>query len=404
MHLPLPTLTALEHRNYRMWFFGQLVSIFGSWMQITALSFLVYQLTSSVYYSGLVGFASGISTWLFMIFGGIASDRMSRRSVLIITQIIMMVLALTLAGLTFMGIVQMWQIIVIAVLGGVANAFDAPARHSFVPEMVPKSSLENAFALNSVMLSLAIALGPALAGIIFATLGPAWCFLINALSFLAVLAALLMMRKLRFHTIPPTNIRQDFVEMFRFIADHQIILSCLMIAAYVSAINSAINTITPAWSAQILQGDATTNGLLQSAKGFGALIVALALTTYTANAYRGRIILVGLLYVPLALVSFAVSRQLLISVLLIAAVGFLMNAISHNNYVLLASHLTDRVRGRVMSLYTLVMFGISPLIALLIGWMGQRYGLPNTVIVMTLILTVGVYVFWLSHKNLRRLG
>ena len=174
------TFTALKYPNYRLWFWGQMISMLGTWMQITAQGFLIYDITRSPVYLGYVGFASGLPTWVFMLYGGVIADRFSRRKILVITQSIMMALAAILAILTFTSLVQPWHIIVLAFLLGTANAFDAPSRVSFVNELVDKPDLTNAIALNSTMFNTATATGPAIAGIAYAVAGPAWCFTINA--------------------------------------------------------------------------------------------------------------------------------------------------------------------------------------------------------------------------------
>ena len=188
------TFAALRHRNYRLWFFGQMVSVLGTWMQVTAQGFLVYELTHSAAYLGYVGFASGVPAWLLMLYGGAVSDRVSRRLVLLVAQGVMMLLAIALALLTWSGHVQAWHIVLFALGGGVANAFDGPARQSFVLEMVDRQDLTNAIALNSSVFNLATTLGPAAAGVIYAAVGPGWCFGINAASFVGVIAALALMR------------------------------------------------------------------------------------------------------------------------------------------------------------------------------------------------------------------
>jgi MFS family permease len=177
------TFAALQHRNYRLWFVGQLVSMVGTWMQSTAQGYLVFELTRSPAYLGYVGFAAGVPSWLFMLYGGVVADRMSRRNLLLITQTVMMILAFGLAGLTFSGLIQPWHLILLAFGLGVANAFDAPARQAFVLEMVSREDLTNAIALNSTMFNLATVIGPAVAGVAYAILGPAWCFTLNGLSF-----------------------------------------------------------------------------------------------------------------------------------------------------------------------------------------------------------------------------
>ena len=186
------TFTALKHRNFRLWFIGQMVSLIGTWMQATAQSYLLFELTSSPIMLGIAGFSSGIPIWLFSLYSGLISDRFSRRKVILFAQTFMMILGFILAFLTFTGLVRPWHIIVLAFFLGTANAFDAPARQSFVVDMVPKEDLTNAIALNSSVFNLGTIVGPSAAGIVYALVGPAWCFTINAISFLGVIAALLL--------------------------------------------------------------------------------------------------------------------------------------------------------------------------------------------------------------------
>jgi MFS family permease len=186
--------TALQYPNYRLWFVGQLVSLMGTWMQITAQGFLVFELTHSPAFLGYVAFAAGVPSWLLMLYGGVIADRVPKRSLLVATQISMMLLAFGLAAITLLGQVQAWHVLVFAFLLGVANAFDAPARQSFVLEMVSREDLANAIALNASMFNAGAVVGPAVAGLCYASFGPGWCFLLNGSSFVAVVTALLLMR------------------------------------------------------------------------------------------------------------------------------------------------------------------------------------------------------------------
>src|SRR5918997_2831045 len=188
------TFAALRHPNYRLWFFGQLVSLVGTWMQITAQSFLVFELTHSTAYLGYVGFANGLPAWLFMLYGGVVADRVARRRLLVITQSTMLVLALVLAALSFTQLVQPWHVVLLALLLGTTNAFDAPAAQAFVFDLVDREDVTNAIALNSSQFNLATVVGPTVAGLTYAAFGPAWCFALNGVSYLAVIAALLRMR------------------------------------------------------------------------------------------------------------------------------------------------------------------------------------------------------------------
>ncbi|MGB9673964.1 MAG: MFS transporter, partial [Anaerolineales bacterium] len=264
------TFAALRHPNYRLWFYGQMISLMGTWMQSTAQGFLVFQLTNSPVYLGYVGFASGVPAWLFTLYGGFIADRMQRRTLLIITQTSMMILAFILALLTFLGIVQPWHIIALAFLLGVANAFDAPARQAFVLEMVPREDLTNAVALNATMFNTGTAFGPAIAGITYAAFGPAWCFTINGISFLAVIGALAMMR---LKPMPldksQKSVFQGIREGYRFVRTSVIVRTLILYLAAVSLFGMGFATLMPDWAVKILGGDATTNGLLQSARGVG---------------------------------------------------------------------------------------------------------------------------------------
>ncbi len=237
--LPRPSVkqafVSLKYRNYRLWFMGQLASLVGTWMQTTAQGFLVYQLTHSPAYLGYVGFASGVPTWLFTLYGGVVSDRMPRRRLLIITQTSMMILAFILAALAFAQVVQPWHIVLLAFLLGIANAFDAPARQSFVLEMVERQDMTNAIALNSTMFNSATAVGPAIAGVTYALLGPAGCFTINGISFIAVIVALLMMH---IKPLPPraraTSALEDLKEGVCYVAAHSTIRTLVSVAAVTS--------------------------------------------------------------------------------------------------------------------------------------------------------------------------
>ncbi len=198
------TFTALKHPNYRLWFFGQLVSLLGTWMQMMAQSYLVFELTKSPAFLGYISFAFGLPSWIFMLYGGVISDRMSRRKLMLIAQSTMMLLAFVLTWLTFSGLVQPWHIIVLAFLLGVANAFDAPARQAIIFELVDKKDITNAVALNSTLFNLSAVAGPAAAGVIYMTFGPGWCFAVNGISYLAVIAALMLM-KLESRAVPPKH-------------------------------------------------------------------------------------------------------------------------------------------------------------------------------------------------------
>ncbi|HEX2694590.1 MAG TPA: MFS transporter, partial [Acidobacteriota bacterium] len=305
------TFAALRYRNFKLWFWGQMTSLFGSWMQITALGFLLYQLTKSPAYLGLLGFAFGVPTWLFMLYAGVVADRVPRRRLLIVTQICMMILAFVLAGLTFSHVVRPWHILLLSFGMGIANAFDAPARQAFVLEMVEHADLTNAIALNGAMFNTATAVGPAVAGVTYALFGPAWCFVINGLSFIAVIAALGAMRLKPFVARDRVaSVAKDLREGIRFVLSHGMIRALIATIGVVSAFGLAFATIVPAWAVKVLGGNATTNGLLQSARGAGALLGALLIASLGRFEFRGRLLTLGTFAFPGLLIVFSLIHWL----------------------------------------------------------------------------------------------
>src|SRR5208337_2829985 len=247
------TFAALAFPNYRLWFFVQMTLLAGTWIQSTAQGYLIYQLTRSAAYRGYVGFASGIATWVFTLYGGVIADRVPRRRLLVITQTLSMLLAFVLSALTFARLVMPWHIIVLAFSLGVVNAFDAPARQSFVLEMVDRSVLTNAIALNSTMFNTAMAFGPAIGGIVYALVGPGWCFTINGLSFVAVIAALASMRLPQWS--PPAaraSALADIREGFHTVVTYKRILAIIGLLCSVSLFGASFVTLIPAWAVQVL--------------------------------------------------------------------------------------------------------------------------------------------------------
>jgi len=396
--------TSLKYRNYRLWFIGQLASLVGTWMQATAQGYFIYELTQSPVFLGYVGFAAGAPTWLFTLYGGVISDRMSRRTLLVITQTSMMILAFILAALTFAGVVQPWHIIVLAFLLGIANAFDAPARQSFVLEMVPREDMTNAIALNSTMFNSATAVGPAVAGVTYALLGPAWCFTINGLSFIAVIVALLMM------DISPqaararaTSALDDLKEGLRYAASHSTIRMLIVMVAVTSLFGQGYATLFPAWSVTILGGGPDTNGYLQSARGIGSLIGALMIASLGRFRFKGKLLTLGSFVFPILLLGFAVVRWLPLSLLVLVGVGWGFMILFNTANALVQTLVPDELRGRVMGIYTLGFFGMMPLGALLAGGVAEIANEPITVVLGALIMLGFAVWLWLRMPRLRAL-
>ena len=388
---------ALKYRNYRLWFMGQLASLVGTWMQTTAQGFLVFQLTHSPAYLGYVAFASGVPSWVLMLYGGVVIDRVSRRNLMVITQSAMMILAFILAALTFTGAVQAWHIVLLAFLLGIANAFDAPARQAFVVELVDRQDLTNAIAMNSTMFQLATVAGPAVAGLTYAAFGAAWCFTINGLSFIAVILALILMR---LQPVPPrprsTSVLGEMAEGIRYSINHPIIRWLIAIMGMVVLFGSAYYILFPAWAVDILHGDAATNGWLLSARGLGALLSALTLVALGRFQWKGRLLTFGIFFFPAALIVFVLMTWLPLSLLVLVLVGWGFLIVANLAGALVQTLAPDELRGRVTGVYSLVLFGSLPLGALLAGAMAQWVGAPLTVIlgaVILLLFGIGIYVF-----------
>jgi MFS family permease len=396
-------VTALKYPNYRLWFRSQIVSLFGTWMQSTALGFLVFDLTKSPAYLGLVGFATGIPTWLFMLYAGVIADRMPRRALLMVTQAAMMVLAFALATLTFLHLVQPWHILVIAFLLGTANAFEAPARQAFVLEMVELEDMTNAIALNSAMFNTATALGPAAAGLTYALFGPAWCFTINGISFIAVIVALKLMKLPPFVPKPVrTSALADLKEGLKFVVAHPMIRTIIGLIGAVSLFGMSFVTLIPAWSVEILHGDAKTNGFLQSARGAGALVAALLIASLGRFHFRGRLLTFGTIALPVVTAVFALVRWTPAALALLFGSGLSLILIFNLANALVQTFAPNELRGRIMSVYALTFFGLMPVGALVIGLLAEHLGQPEAIFIAAGVMILAASAIALLMPRLRR--
>ncbi len=398
------TFAALRHRNYRLWFFGQMISLFGTWMQTTAQGFLVYELTGSPAYLGAVGFAAGIPSWIFTLYGGVVADRVPRRTLLIITQTTMMALAFVLAALVATGAVEPWHIAALAFALGIANAFDSPARLAFVRELVDREDMTNAIALNATMFNLGSFAGPAVAGLAYALVGPAWCFTLNGLSFVGVIGALSLMR------LPPQQRRatratawQELREGLRYIAGTRTVRTLMLLAGATGLFGISFTTLFPVWATDILGGDATTNGLLQSARGLGALMSALTIASLGRFTFKGRLLTLGSFLFPLLLSVFALVRSLPLSLLVLMASGMAVILVMNLANALVQSLVPDGLRGRVMAVYSMTFFGSMPLGALWIGSVAELAGAPIAVIAGAAAGLVVAALVWLLTPEIRAL-
>lgn len=390
------TFISLKYPNYRLWFFGQLISLVGTWTQTTAQGYLIYQLTKSPEYLGYASFANGLPSWLFTLYAGAIADRVPRRTLMVITQSSMLVLAFVMAILTFTSSIQWWHIIILTFLLGVSNAFDAPARQAFVLEMVDREDMTNAIALNSTMFNSALVLGPAFGGLVYAWVGPGWCFTINGISFVAVIIALLLMRLKPFVPIPSNgNTLADVRDGMKYVMSNPPVRTLIINLFVFTIFGFGFVTLLPAWAVAVLGGDATTNGFLQAGRGFGSLIGALIVAAMGRFKFRGKVWTINSLLLPIMMVIFAYMHTLIPSLVAIAGAGFATMMVLNVTNAMVQSRIADEMRGRVMGIYTFFFFGAFPLSSLIAGWAAERIGEPITVIISAGILFIfAVWVAW----------
>lgn len=395
------TLRALRHRNFQLFFGGQLISLIGTWMQSIAQSWLVYRLTGSSLLLGSVGFAGQIPVFLVAPLGGIVADRHNRHRVVIATQVASMLLAFILAFLTLTGTVKVWQIFVLASLLGVVNAFDVPGRQSFLVDMVGKEDLMNAIALNSSMFNGARIIGPAIAGILVAKIGEGWCFFANAVSYIAVIAGLLMMKvqpRLRVASGSPLK---HLIEGLRFARHTAPIRAILLLLGLVSLVAMPYTVLMPIFADQILHGGARGLGILMGATGVGALLGALTLATRTGVQGLGRWVAISCGGFGFFLILFSWSRIFWLSAAMLLPVGFTMMLQMSSSNTLIQAMVPDHLRGRVMALYTMMFMGMAPFGSLFAGALADRVGAPVTVSIGAVACVAGAILFGLYLPKVR---
>ncbi len=378
MTLPA-TLRALRYRNFQLFFGGQLISLIGTWMQNVAQAWLVYRLTGSSVLLGLVSFSSQIPVFLMSPLGGIVADRFRRQRVVIGTQISAMLLAFILAVLTLTGVVQVWHIFVLSALLGVVNAFDIPARQSFFVEMVGREDLINAIALNSSMFNASRVIGPAVAGILVAGIGEGWCFFANAVSYIAVIAGLLLMTVEAHKPSKRGSPLADVIEGFRFVIGSRPIHHLMILLGVLSATGMPFAVLMPIFADHILHGGAKGLGILMGASGIGALAGALLLASRETVFGLGRWVAISGIAFGASLVAFAVSHSFWLSCALLVPVGFAMMVEMGSSNTLIQTMSPDHLRGRVMSVYSMMFMGMAPLGAVLSGVAAGRWGAPATI-------------------------
>ena len=362
------------------------VSLIGTWLQSVAQSWLIFKLTNSAFLLGVVGFLSSIPIFLLSLFGGVVADRMNKRNILLFTQSAFMVLAFLLAVLTQTGLIQPWQIMAIAALNGIVMAFDAPSRQAMVVELVGKEHLLNAIALNSVSFNSSRIIGPALCGILVATIGMSGCFYINGISFLAVIIALLSVKLNHRHKGYKNNTAMnDLKEGLKFIKNNRLIIILITMVGISSLFGIPYVILMPIVANDVLHVGINGLAMLMSSTGFGALIAGLALARLGNFKYKGKLLVVSSIIFSISLVLFSLSRNYLFSLFVLALVGgFSVMAMALVN-TLLQTIVDDRFRGRVMSMFMFTFAGFMPFGNLLAGALSQAYGVSFTIMISGVI-------------------
>ncbi len=385
---------ALRHRNYRLFFCGQLISLVGTWMQSVAQAWLVYRLTGSPVLLGIVGFAAQFPVFLLAPLGGSVADRYDRRHVLIATQTAAMLVAFILAGLTLTGRVQVWHIVVLASFLGAINAVDITTRQAFAVDIVGREDLINAIALNSSMVNGARIVGPAVAGVLVARVGEGWCFLVNAVSFLAVIAGLLMMNMTARTTVPlPGSAPESILEGFRYVRRTGPVRALLLLLGLVSLMGMPYAVLMPVFADQILHGGPRGLGLLMGASGAGALVGAVVLAARKGIRGLGHWIALAAAGFGMSLILFSLSRSFWLSAALLVPAGFSMMIEMAASNTMIQSLIPDALRGRVMAVYSMMFMGMAPFGALLAGALAHRIGAPATVMVGGSACIAGAVLF-----------
>jgi MFS family permease len=396
------TFAALKHRNFRLFITGQFVSLIGGWMQSTAEGWLVYRLTGSKVMLGTVAAAWSLPMLLLSVWGGSVADRHPKRTVILFTQSAMMLLAFAFAALVWSGRIQPWHILALAALEGVAMAFDSPARQAFTVEMTSREHLMNAISLNSSIFNGARVVGPAVAGLLMAHVGMAWCFFLNGLSFTAVLAGLLMMRLPRFVApAEPSSTRRHVLEGLTYVAGHRRVRLLLLLLGVVGIFGWSYAILLPAYAADNLHVGERGYGVLLSANGIGALLGALTVATYGSRVRPRRMIFGGLWVFSAMLVLLAVVRWFPLVLLCLAVGGWGMLLSLSTTNTMVQTSVSDAMRGRVMGIWGLVLGGTIPLGGLESGWLSQAVGVPWTIATGALICAAaGLFTWRAAHRNL----
>jgi len=397
---------SLKYKNFRLFVEGQSLSLVGTWLQMVALTWLVYKMTNSALILGIVGFSGQIPMFVVSPFAGVFADRWNRHRMLLITQSLALVQALILTVLVFLKVIEVWQIIFLSVLLGVINAIDMPIRQAFVFDMIEdhKEDVGNAVALNSSMVNAARLAGPSLAGILIATVGEAWCFLINAISFVAVIISLLKMDvRQKQSGKKEIKIFTELAEGIKYSFEFKPIKNLLLLLALVSLVGTSVTLLAPVLAKDSLSGNADTYGFLIGAYGFGALVSAAYLLNKRTVLGLGRLIVYAVVLFGISVILLGYSKNIIFSILLmlLSGAGTMLQVASTNT--LLQTISEENMRGRVMSFYTMAFRGMSPFGSLLAGYLASAIGTTNTLLFTGIVSLIGVLIFYLNLPALRKM-
>jgi len=396
------TFSALKHKNYRLWFWSQMFSFLGTWMQITALAFLLYELTGDKLMLGYLAMAGGVPNLLLMVYGGVLSDRYSRRIIIMLAETFMMLVAMVLATLIFTNTIQSWHILAAAFLLGIANAFDVPARQSFVAELVSKADMGNAIALNAAMFNVAVALGPGVGGLLYAQIGPAWCFAINAVSFSGVLVSLFFMRDLNHSPKQPQKMFQALGKTLKVIGKSRDMQTILVSMVNGVMFGFSLYQLFPSWAVEVLHGDARTNGLLQSARGAGALAASLVVAYLGRFRMQNKVLAVAMFAYPLMLIGFSFTTVEVLSYSLMMIAGIFQISLFNSCNIMINYLAPDDQRGTIMGLYNMLFSVSIPLGSLLSAWLAVQAGLHVAFLATASLCLVLALVIQLNNRNLSK--
>jgi MFS family permease len=396
------TLRALRHRNYRLFFAGQLISLIGTWMQNLAQSWLVYRLTGSSFLLGSINFASQIPIFLLAFVGGAVADRYDRHRVVIATQTASMILALILAVLTLTNTVRVWHIFVLSALLGVVNAFDMPTRQAFVVELVDKEDLMNAIALNSSVFNGARILGPAVAGALISGIGEGWCFFANGISYVAVIVGLLLMKlEMKPARAAAHSAISNVIEGLQYVRRARPIRALLLMMGLVSAFGMSYSVLMPIVADKILHKGAHGMGILMGATGLGALIGSLALAARTETRGLSKLTAYASAGFSIFLILFSISRNFYMSALILVPVGFsfMVQMACTNTLIQIMS--PDDLRGRVLSTHVWMFMGMAPFGSFLAGSIAAHLGAPTTIMMGAVLCLGGAGIYATRLPSLR---